>query len=102
MTSNESPKLRRLGSIINQLMSRRGYGSAAAPEEMLGTVLSALDQPLHASIQIGNLRQGVLQIYANDSVTLQELNFQKRVILRRLQTDIPHCQITDLRFRIQA
>ena len=102
MSSHESSSFRRLGSIVNQLMSRRGYASAAAPDELLGTIIAAVDKTLQASIQVGNLRQGVLNIYANDSVTLQELNFQKRVILKRIQTDMPHCQVKDLRFRIQA
>ena len=102
MTSHESPKLRRLGSIINQLMSRRGYASSSATDELSERILAAVDQTLQASIQVGNVRQGVLQIYATDSVTLQELNFQKRVILQRIQTDMPHCKITDLRFRISS
>ena len=102
MTSNEPSKLRRLGSIVNQLMARRGYASAAATDEFLVSIVASVDQALRGSIQVGNLRQGVLQIYATDSVTLQELNFQKRVILKRIQTDMPHCQVKDLRFRIQT
>lgn len=102
MTLNEPSKMRRLGSIVNQLMSRRGYASAAATDELLETIVASVDQALQSSIQVGNLRQGVLHIYATDSVTLQELNFQKRVILKRIQTDLPHCQVKDLRFRIQT
>ncbi len=102
MTPDEKPKVRRIGSIINQLMSRRGYASATASDELLGAVVSAIDEQLKTSVQVGNLRSGVLQIYATDSVTLQELNFQKRVILKRIQSDMPHCQVTDLRFRIQT
>ena len=102
MASQEKPKVRRLGSIVNQLMSRRGYASATATDELLGAIVAAVDPTLQSSIQVGNLRQGILQVYATDSVTLQELNFQKRVILKRIQTDMPHCRVTDLRFRIQT
>ena len=102
MIPNEKPRVRRIGSIINQLMSRRGYASATVPDELLGAITGAVDESLHSSVQVGNLRAGVLQVFASDSVALQELNFQKRDILKRIQADLPHCQVTDLRFRIQS
>jgi len=48
------------------------------------------------------VRGGVLQIFASDSVTLQELTFRKRAILKRIQADLPDNKINDLRFRIQT
>ena len=102
MEPDEKPRIRRIGSIINQLMARRGYASATVSDEFLGAIVNAIDQSLRSSVQVGNLRGGVLQVFASDSVTLQELNFQKRVILKRIQTDMPHSQVKDLRFRIQA
>lgn len=72
-----------------------------ADEVLLRSVRSALDAPMADCFRIGHLRAGVLQILAADSVTLQELNFQKRKILRQLQIDVPG-KVTNLRFKIAA
>lgn len=83
-------------------MSRRGYAQVAANEQLHQVISTVLDPSLHGSFQVGNLRSGVLQIFAADSVTLQELNFQKRQILKGIQKEKTFENITDLRFRIQA
>ena len=83
-------------------MSRRGYAQVAANEQLFQLIATVLDESLHASIQVGNLRGGVLHIFAADSVTLQELNFQKRQILKRIQQEKSFQNIAELRFRIQA
>ena len=67
-----------------------------------GDLDRTLGDELASSFQVGNLRRGVLQVYARDSVTLQEMNFQKRVILRQLKQRMPQSDVSDLRFRIHA
>jgi len=62
----------------------------------------ALGGEIAQRVRVGKLRAGVLQIYAADSVTLQELNFQKRMLLKRLDNRWPQGKVTDLRFRIQT
>ena len=94
--------IRRIGSLVNQLMSRRGYAQAFANEEIHRVIAATVGTPLDSGFAVGKLQAGVLQVYASDSVTLQELNFQKRKILRNIQQDMPGNQVTDLRFRIQA
>ena len=74
----------------------------AAIAELQSAITASVGPELESSIHVGNLRQGVLQVFASDSVTLQELNFRKRAILRQIQKDLPHSNVTDLRFRIQA
>ncbi|MDG2223471.1 MAG: DUF721 domain-containing protein [Rubripirellula sp.] len=96
------PRVRRLGSLVNQLISRRGYAQVSVNEQLQQTIATVLSESLHSCFQVGNLRGGVLQIYAADSVTLQELNFQKRVILKRLQEEKAFQNIVDVRFRIQS
>ncbi len=83
-------------------MSRRGYAQVAVNEQLHQLIATVLDESLRSSFQVGNLRGGVLQIFAADSVTLQELNFQKRQILNHIQQEKSFQTITDLRFRIQA
>lgn len=96
------PRVRPIGSLVNQLISRRGYAQVLANEELHQTIASAIGDQLASAFQIGNLRRGVLQVYASDSVTLQELNFRKRAILKQIDRDVPGSQVTDLRFRIQS
>ena len=98
----EKPRVRKIGSLVSQLISRRGYAQVAVNDELLATIVSAVSRELETAIRVGNLRRGVLQVYATDSVTLQELNFQKRKILRRIQKDMPHANVNDLRFRVQG
>ena len=100
--ANQPRRVQKIGSIVSQLMSRRGYGQITASDEISDTVAAAVGKELAAAISVGNLRGGVLQVYATDSVTLQELNFQKREILRRIQQSHPQSSVTDLRFRIQS
>lgn len=94
--------MRKIGALVNQLMSRRGYAQSVVNDDMKRVIAAVIGDQLQSSIQVGNLRQGVLHVYASDSVTLQELNFQKRAILKRFREEMPGSSITDLRFRIQA
>jgi hypothetical protein len=95
-------RIRKIGSLVSQLMSRRGYAEQAASSEFHAAIVASVGTELSASVRVGQLRQGVLQVFATDSVTLQELNFQKRKILRAIRNDLPHANVTDLRFRIQT
>ncbi len=95
-------RIRKIGSLVSQLMSRRGYAEQAASSEFHAAIVASVGNELSASVRVGQLRQGVLQVFATDSVTLQELNFQKRKILRAICNDLPHANVTDLRFRIQT
>lgn len=99
---DDRPRVRRLGSIVNQLMARRGYAQVNANEAMLKSLVSEVGSEIGNDCSVGRLRAGVLQVFVNNSVTLQELNFRKRGILKRLQKDVPGDNITDVRFRIQA
>ncbi len=101
-SKGDRPRVRRIGSIVSQLMSRRGYARSGVNEHMIQSIATAVGESLAASCQVGNLRAGVLQVFVTDSVALQELAFRKRAILRQFESDIAGNKITDLRFRIQA
>ncbi|TWU57849.1 DUF721 domain-containing protein [Rubripirellula reticaptiva] len=99
---DDKPKVRRIGSLISQLMSRKGYARSGVNEHLTETIVAAIGESLAASCRVGNLRAGVLQVFVSDSATLQELNFQKRAILRQFQKDVAGNKVNDIRFRIQA
>jgi predicted nucleic acid-binding Zn ribbon protein len=96
----EKPQVRQIGSLVNQLMARRGYAQAFAGDDMLRLIVAEVGPEIGNSCQVGKLRAGVLQVYAGDSATLQELNFRRRDVLKRLQKEMPDSKITDVRFRI--
>lgn len=83
-------------------MSRKGYAQATANDELQRSVNESVGEVLAKSIQVGTLNRGVLQLYASDSVTMQELIFQKRKILAGIQSNMPQSKITDLKFKVQA
>ncbi|MCM2373119.1 DUF721 domain-containing protein [Aporhodopirellula aestuarii] len=93
---------RRIGTIVSQLMSRRGYASVASDNAMTASIAKSVGPALAGSIMVGKLNRGVLQVYAVDSVVMQELTFQKRQILRALIKDHPQAKITDIRFKLGA
>ncbi|TWT82409.1 hypothetical protein CA13_38720 [Planctomycetes bacterium CA13] len=99
---SEAPQLRQIGSLVNQLISRRGYAQVAVVNEIEATIVGEIAESIRSSVRVGNLKRGVLNIYASDSVTLQELNFQKRSILEKITKQHPQSKVVDLKFRIQA
>ncbi|EMI42820.1 DUF721 domain-containing protein [Rhodopirellula sp. SWK7] len=93
---------RRIGTLVSELMSRRGYASVATDNAMTESIAKSVGPALAGSIMVGKLSRGVLQVYAVDSVVMQELTFQKRRILRGLSKDHPQAKITDIRFKLGA
>ena len=91
---------RRIDSILNQLMARRGYLLVESASALEGSVKAALGPHFSEVIRVGDVKRGVLQIYAKDSPTMQELTFQKRKVLKQVQKDHPQAKITDLRLRV--
>lgn len=89
-----------IGAFVERLMAQRGYAQVFAIESLQGSVIAAIGPALARSVTVGNLKAGVLQIHATDSVTLQELTFSKRAILNRIQQDHPQSKVRDLRFQV--
>lgn len=93
---------RRIGSIISQLMARRGYAQVESASALQASVAKVVSPTLLSSLRVGEVKRGVLQIFANDSSAMQELTFLKRKILKSVQGDHPSAKITDVRFRVAA
>ncbi len=103
MSINHQPRrIRKIGSLVSQLMSRRGYAQATVTDELQLSLAETVGETLRTSVRVGYVNRGVLQIYAADSVTMQELVFQKRSILTGIQTSMPQSNITDLKFKVQT
>ena len=93
---------KRIGSLVSQLLSRRGYAQVLIGEELQTLLAAEVGGDLAGSVRAGNVKRGVLHVYLADSVTHQELAFRKRAILKRLQSALPSGGIRDIRFHISA
>ncbi len=103
--SNEStakPRVQSIGTLVSQLISRRGYAQSAATDQFHSVISAVVGRDLSNEISVGKLNRGVLRVFATDSVTIQELTFQKRAILKRIQSELPESKVTDIRFKVQA
>ena len=89
-----------IGNVLSELMSRRGYArvqSAAAYD----AAWSEAAGPLVAQYtRVGQLRRGTLEVLVANSTLVQELGFQKRVLLQNLAALLPDEGIENLRFRV--
>ncbi|QDS91275.1 hypothetical protein FF011L_00040 [Roseimaritima multifibrata] len=87
---------------MNQLMARRGYAQIGGNEHLRTIIEPLIGKALSSHIRIGNLKRGVLELYAADSVTMQELTFKKRKLLRGIQAALPEGGFKDIRFRVSV
>ncbi|MEQ8791143.1 MAG: DUF721 domain-containing protein [Pirellulaceae bacterium] len=93
---------RPIADIVNQLLARRGYAriqSISACEEAWKEAAGAHLAP---HTRPGNIRRGVLEITVRNSTVLQELTFQKKPLLKKLQSLVADENIRDLKFRVGA
>jgi predicted nucleic acid-binding Zn ribbon protein len=93
-------KPKSIGNVIAQLITARGYGRIQADENFGDAWKAAAGELLAKFTTPGKLRRGVLEVTVANSMTVQELTFQKQQILKQLQTNLPDAKIRDLRFRI--
>ena len=85
--------------VVAEVMNRRGYAQirtardhAAAWQEAAGR-FAAVTEP-------GVIRRGVLEITVADSLTMQEISFDKERLLAAMQQSLPDAGIKQLRFRV--
>jgi predicted nucleic acid-binding Zn ribbon protein len=88
--------------VMRSLMSRRGYGQTQASRLIDEHWADAVGLDLANATRPGNVSRGVLVVYAESSMVLQELNFQKKQILAKLAELAPQMSIRDLRGRVAA
>ena len=53
-----------------------------------------------ASTRATGVRRGVLEVVVTSSTLLQEINFEKQKLIRRLAELLPDEKIRDLKFRV--
>lgn len=101
-SAESSGGIQPLGSLVGQLMARRGYAQVIANEHLQSALEAEVGAAVASVVRVGNLKAGVLHVYAADSVTMQELTFRKRQLIKRLQAAQPTPPIKDVRFHVSA
>ena len=91
-----------IGRLVSRLMARAGYDR----EQSSSALATAWDEAIPASLKgasrPGLVRRGVLEVFVSHSAHVQEIAFQKRDLVSRLQTLVPDAGITDIRCRLAA
>ena len=91
-----------IGRIVSQLMARSGYGREQGSAALAAAWDEAAPAALRGASRPGLVRRGVLEVFVSHSAHVQELGFQKRAVVERLQSLLPAAGITDIRCRLAA
>ena len=94
----QQPK--KIAEVMSQLVQRRGYAQVRTLGEWNDAWLAAAGDAFAAVTEVGQLRRGVLEVTAANSLVMQELGFEKERILQELKTARPDAGIKQLRFRV--
>jgi predicted nucleic acid-binding Zn ribbon protein len=90
-----------IADVLSRLLARRGYGNLQLSRELVELWTRVVGELASRSRPAG-FKRGVLEVTVQDSVTLQELTFQQKPLLQRLQESAPHLNVTRLRFRVSG
>lgn len=91
---------KKAADLIAQLLARKGWGQSTAAHELQTVWQSITAASWSHQTQLGNVRQGVLEVIVANSGLLQQLEFTKQNLLASLQQRLPQNKIKDIRFRI--
>lgn len=90
----------KIGNVLSELMARRGFARVqsaanyeAAWREAAGPLAARYSRP-------GQLRRGTLEVIVANSILVQELGFQKVLLLETLEKLLPDEGIKNIRFKV--
>jgi len=89
-----------VAEVMSQLVQRRGYAQVRTLGEWNDAWQAAAGEAFAAVTEVGQLRRGVLEVVAANSLVMQELGFEKERILAELKTARPDAGLKQLRFRV--
>lgn len=91
-----------IGRLVSRLMARSGYDREQGSAALATAWETAAPASLRGASRAGLVRRGVLEVFVSHSAHVQELGFQKRDVVARLQALVPDAGITDIRCRLAA
>jgi predicted nucleic acid-binding Zn ribbon protein len=91
---------KKIGSIVAELIARRGYARVIAATTFAEAWASAAGPQLIKFSRAGAIRRGVLEVSVANSTMMQEMTFQKAAIVKKLTELLPDENIRDVKFRV--
>jgi len=85
--------------VMSSLLAKRGYAQTQVAGDLKRVWQEAAGPTFAKHTRPGNIRRGVLEVFVRSSTVMQQLAFQKKSILKKLQK-AADLQIKDLKFRI--
>jgi predicted nucleic acid-binding Zn ribbon protein len=90
----------RIGDIMSELMARRGYARVQSGGACEAAWREAAGQQMAQFTRATQVRRGVLDVLVSNSTMVQEIGFQKAVLIKRLAELLPDEKIRDLKLRV--
>ena len=87
-------------NLLGQLMARKGYNQIEAQDELADVWFEIAGETMKTKTRVGTVRYGILEIQVASSAARQQLEFQKRQLIKQLQARLPKNKIKDLRFKV--
>ena len=92
----------RIGDVLSDLLARRGYARVQSGDACASAWSEAAGEALAACTRATQVKRGVLEVLVENSLTVQEIGFQKAALLARLAELLPHEKIRDLKLRVSS
>lgn len=89
-----------VADVIAQLVQRKGYAQVRAAQASAAAWQAVAGPNFAAVTEAGSIRRGVLEVTVANSLTMQELTFEKERLLAGIQQTLPDAGIKQLRFRV--
>jgi predicted nucleic acid-binding Zn ribbon protein len=90
----------RIGSIVADLIARRGYARVIAATTCAEAWATAAGPQLGKFSRPGAIKRGVLEVLVANSTMLQEVTYQKQALVQKLIELLPDEKIKDVKFRV--
>jgi predicted nucleic acid-binding Zn ribbon protein len=89
-----------VADVLAQLVQRKGYAQIRSARAGAEAWRAAAGERFAAVTEMGQVRRGVLEVTAANSLVVQELTFEKERLLAAMQQALPDAGIKHLRFRV--
>ena len=86
--------------LINQLMARKGYGQTNQTTALQDHWNQAVGKSFAGKSLAGAIKGKRLEVTVENSIVMQELTFQKRRIIKKLQASLNNESVDDLKFKV--
>lgn len=90
----------KIGDLLSTILAKYGYANRTAQEELERAWRQAASDRIQKHTRIGSVRRGVLEVFVDNAVLLQQLeSYHKEELLAKLREVVRHSSVESLRFR---